>query len=116
MIEVSIDRATVAAGEFVTGSIHWKGEAGKVCNRIVAAAQWITDGEGNIAWGVGRSTQFALPANQREGKLPFRLLIPYEGPISFEGELITLEWKVIVRLDQSGVDELGEAGFRVQTR
>ena len=111
MIGIELEKDTVEAGEFVTAKIHWLGE--REPSRIIADVAWRTDGPGNIASGVARATQVFMHRHQREGVFPVRLLIPYEGPISFEGELISVSWKLRVRVDQSGFDEFAEADFRV---
>jgi hypothetical protein len=103
----------VEAGEFVRAKIHWAGEDGRVPSRIIADVAWRTDGSGNIASGIARAAQVPMRRHEREGVYPVRLLIPHEGPISFEGELIALSWKLRVRVDQSGFDEFAEADFRV---
>ena len=113
MIEIELEKATVEAGEFVRAKIRWAREGERVPSRIIADVAWRTDGPGNIAAGIARATQVPMRKFEREGVYPVRLLIPHEGPISFEGELISLSWKLRVRVDQSGFDEFAEADFRV---
>jgi len=114
VIEIDIDRDLVQAGTFVTGRVRWKGDAR--VNRIIAAAHWETRGEGNRVWGVARSLVFTPKAGVHEATVPFRLMIPHAGPVSFEGTLIAIGWTLKVRIDQSGLDELGEKPFRVEPR
>lgn len=116
MIAIALDTDLVEAGQFLTGKIHWTGDEVSGATRIIAAAEWRTDGAGNIASGVGRATHFVVRENQRDGVFPFRFLIPHEGPVSFEGELITMAWKLRVRVEGKGFDEFGEAEFRVEVR
>lgn len=116
MIGIALDRTTVEAGEFLTGGIQWSGEPDRAVRMVIAAAYWRTDGAGNIAHGLGRVTQFKVPAGQRDATFPLRLLIPYEGPVSFQGELIAVEWKLHVRVDQRGIDEQIETEFWVSVR
>ena len=114
MIEIDIDRDVVQTGAFVTGHVRWAGDAR--VNRIIIAAHWETRGEGNRVWGVARSVVFAPKTGVHEAKVPFRLMIPHAGPISFEGSLITIVWSIKVRIDQSGLDEFAESAFRVEPR
>ena len=114
MIGIELQKETVEAGDFITARIHWVREgAGRSVTRILADVAWRTGGEGNVASGVARVTQVPVRKHQPDGVFPVRLLIPYEGPISFEGELISLSWRLRVRVDQSGFDEFAEAEFRV---
>lgn len=116
MIGIAIDQPILGAGEFLTGTIHWVAEGNHRASRIIARAEWETGGEGNRACGVGRATQWVVKDAQRDGVFPLRMLIPYEGPITFEGELITLIWKLKVRVDRRGFDEFSEVEFRVEPR
>ena len=116
MIGIALDRTTVEAGEFLTGTVQWSGEPDRAARLVIAAAYWRTDGAGNVAHGLGRVAQFKVPAGQRDATLPLRMLIPHEGPVSFQGELIAVEWKLHVRVDQRGIDEQIETGFRVSVR
>ena len=54
--------------------------------------------------------------DDRAAAFPFRLMVPHAGPVSFEGELITIAWNVKVRIDQMGFDEFAEKPFRVTLR
>lgn len=116
MIGVSLDRTSVAAGELLTGTIHWAAEEERRARSVHAFAIWRTEGGGNIARGIARVARFAVRGGDREATIPFRLLIPYEGPVSFAGELITLVWTLRVRFAQPGLDEFIDAEFRVVPR
>jgi hypothetical protein len=113
VIAIELEKDTVEAGDFVAGRIHWVREGDRSVTRILVDIAWRTDGGGNIASGVGRVTLVPVRKHQRDGLFPVRLLIPYEGPISFEGELISMSWQLRVRVDQSGFDEFAKAEFRV---
>ncbi len=114
MIKIALDQEVVQAGGFLNAKIHCSGD--RPVRRIIAAAQWETAGEGNRAWGVGRST--VIDAKGFSGPVihPVRLMIPYEGPVTFKGLLTGIVWKLKVQIDQPGFDELGEAEFRVEPR
>lgn len=116
MIEIALDESVVEAGKFLSGEVRWVRDAERRPRRIIIAAEWTTGGAGNIATGVGRSKQVAIGSEQREKTFPFRFLIPYEGPMSFEGELITMKWSLRVRVDQRGYDEFEQLEFRVDPR
>ena len=108
MISVKIDDDMVMAGEFLTGRVYWSGRRPR---RIIVAAVWETEGEANRVRGVGRAMEH-VPRGAEE-TFPFRLLIPHEGPITFNGELVSVVWKLKVRVDQRGLDEFEELALRV---
>ncbi|HSP16639.1 MAG TPA: hypothetical protein VLV78_17975 [Thermoanaerobaculia bacterium] len=114
MINVVLDHDVVQAGGFLGAKIHWSGD--RPVRRIIAAAQWETDGEGNRVWGVGRSTVIDTRGFSGSAIYPVRLMIPHEGPVSFRGTLTAIVWKLRVQIDQPGFDEFGEAEFRVEPR
>jgi hypothetical protein len=106
----------VEAGGILRGTLSWQSDDGRTARYIIAAAEWLTEGSGNVASGVGRSKKFAIPPGQREAAFPFRFLIPYEGPVSFAGEHITVKWKLRARVDLRGFDEFAEDEFTVTVR
>jgi len=116
VIRVSLDDATVATGEMLTGRVHWTAEDERGARAIAIVAQWHTLGEGDRAYGVGRGTRVVIQRDQRNAEIPFRLLIPHEGPITFEGELVSIVWRLWVRVDRLGLDEIAETEFRVGAR
>ena len=116
MIQVQFDSATVSTGDFLTGKIHWRSDDERTASEILAALEWQTDGEGNVARGAARSLRFTPARGSREAEVPFRFMIPFEGPVSFQTELITMSWMLRVRISRSGFDETAEAPFRVAPR
>jgi hypothetical protein len=116
VIRIHFDDATTSAGELLTGRVHWTADDDRGARAIVVAAQWQTSGAGNVAYGVGRGTRVALRDDQRSAEVPLRMLIPYEGPITFSGELIAVTWKLCVRVDRFGSDEAAEKEFVVAPR
>jgi hypothetical protein len=116
MIVVALDNESVCVGEFLSGTIHWTADDERVPFRISIAAVWHTEGESNRARGFGRGAEFPVAEGQRSATLPFRLLIPYEGPITFTGALVSVSWKVVVRVERRGIDEVAEAPIEVKPR
>jgi hypothetical protein len=114
VIEIFIDQGIVPTGGLLTGNVRWKGD--RRPNRFIVAAQWETEGVGNAEWGVGRAAIVEPHGDALEVTFPVRLMIPHEGPISFEGTLMAIAWKLAVRVDQPGLDEFAECPFRVAPR
>ena len=115
MISIKLDVDTLMVGDFIAGRVHWAGHDRRP-RRIIAAAVWETAGAGNPVRGVGRAMEFVPRRDQRDATFPFRLLIPHEGPLSFNGQLTGIIWKLRVHVDQPGFDEFGESVFHVQAR
>ena len=111
MIGIALDHDVVEAGEFLTGTVHWSGTG---MRRLIVIAEWSTDGRGNRASGIGRIAQYRAAAP--DGSVPFRVRIPFEGPVSFEGELIQVTWRIRVHADRAGIDQSQSALFRVVVR
>ena len=114
MIELTLEAPSVHAGQVLTAHVRWRGD--RQPSRIIVAAQWETAGEGNRAWGVGRSVVIVPREGEHAAAMPVRLLIPHEGPVSFSGSLLSIIWKVKARVDQPGRDELAEIAFHVAPR
>ena len=113
MISIKLDAETLEAGAFVTGRVFWS-DGERRPRRVIISAAWETVGEGNRMRGVARAMEFVPRA--AEATIPFRLMIPHEGPITFRGQLTGIVWKLRVRVDQRGFDEFDEAEFRVVPR
>jgi hypothetical protein len=116
MIVIEVDQQTVAVGDFVTGHVRWASEHDRRARRILVGLRWHTDGTGNRVNGYPRAMSFQPKPEHRAAAFPFRLMVPHEGPVSFEGELITVGWTVKVQVDQPGPDEFAETSFRVTPR
>jgi hypothetical protein len=116
MIAIEVDQQSVAAGEFMTGHVRWGSDDDRRARQILVGLEWHTDGAGNRACGVSRAMRFVPKPSDRAAAFPFRLMVPHEGPVSFEGELITVGWNVKVRVDQMGLDEFAEKPFSVALR
>lgn len=115
MITVRVDSAAVQAGGFVTGEVRWTAEDDRRPHLIVATAEWVAAGGGNEILGVARAQQ--IPVNgRRELTMPLRMRIPHEGPLSFKGIVMSISWKINVRVHVSGFDEFADVEFRVAPR
>jgi len=116
VIVIDVDQQAVAAGDFVTGHVRWGSDDDRRARQILVGLEWRTEGAGNRAHGVRRATRFVPKPDDRAAAFPFRLMVPHEGPVTFDGELISIAWHVRVRVDQVGFDEVAERPFRVNLR
>ena len=116
MIGIALDREVVEAGDFLAGTVQWGMDGDQTITQIFVIAEWRTEGRGNRAHGLSRAVRIPVQRGRREGSSPFRLLIPYEGPVSFTGELIQLDWRVRAYVDRKGIDEQATQDFRVVVR
>ena len=116
MIVIDIDQQAVAAGDFVTGHVRWGSTEDRRARQILVGLEWRTRGAGNRARGVARAMRFVPKPSDRAAAFDVRLMVPHEGPVSFEGELIAVDWYVRVRVDHAGIDEVAEKPFRVSLR
>ena len=116
MITIDVDQQAVAVGDFVTGHVRWASQHDRRARQLLVALEWRTDGAGNRARGVSRAMRFVPKPADRAAAFPFRLMVPHEGPASFDGKLISIAWYVKVRIDQPGFDEFADKAFRVTLR
>ena len=116
MIAIALENATISTGNVLKGSVQWKADADRRPRRIIIAAEWETEGFGKKDKGRARAVAVTPGRNEREASFPVRFMIPYEGPVTFEGTLIKLRWILRVRVDQFGFDEFAEKEFRVEPR
>lgn len=113
MIEISLDHDAVQAGAFLDGHVAWRSD--KHVERVIASAEWRTQGKGDPAWGVGRSLVVTPAPGTHGGEFRFHLMIPHGGPVTYDGTLMSIEWLLAVRLDQRGFDETASRTFRVES-
>jgi len=116
VIKIDIDQQAVVVGDFVAGHVRWASDHDRRARQLLVGLEWRTDGAGNRARGMSRAMRFVPQPGDRAAAFPFRLMVPHEGPASFEGELISISWCVKVRIDQPGFDEFAETPFRVTLR
>ena len=81
-------------GDTVRGTVSWTLAA--TPESLVVNLFWHTDGRGDTDVGVVASQELESPGTM--GSRGFELKIP-EGPFSFSGKLISLEWGVEAVLD-----------------
>jgi sporulation-control protein spo0M len=86
----------------VTGIVIWKPENDKQVNWIVARLRWITSGRGEVDSHVVDFQDLPLPETilpGQEYRFPFSLTLPIEGPITYHGNLLNIDWQIEVELD-----------------
>jgi hypothetical protein len=77
-------------GETLAGTADWKLDAPAKPQAVVELRLlWFTSGRGTPDAGLVETLRFEAPAE--EDRRDFRFRLP-EGPYSFVGQLITLEW------------------------
>jgi len=105
-ITIQLDRADTSyvPGEPVTGRVSWRlGEAPK---RVIVRLLWHTSGKGSRDTGVAEELTWEPVSPQEERAFSFAGL---DGPYSFSGRLITVNW--LVEVVAKGTREQAELGF-----
>jgi hypothetical protein len=118
MIGINLDSETIAVGSILTGHIYWSADAGQKPKRFTATMEWGMDTElPRRYYGVARELTWSLPPDRVEATLPFRMLVPFEGPISYQGKKLKVYWKLKVKATFLGLgaDSL-EADLNVAAR
>jgi hypothetical protein len=93
-------------GDVVEGTVLWQLEPGPT--EVEARLFWYTRGKGDQDVGIVETLPYANPTSTDRRQFRFRLP---EGPYSFSGKLISLEWAIEV-VAQPG-DVAGRAGITV---
>lgn len=93
-------RSWPVGGE-ITGELVIKSHEGQRATNVAVELEWETDGRGTrnhkqVAKQILHEGNIPPLADLR---LPFKLAVPSEGPISYHGHYIELHWKVIGRVD-----------------
>lgn len=100
-LQLDTHERRLAPGSRVGGVARWTSDEALKQARVLAL--WTTSGKGTRDEGAGAQHDFGPPRRTDEQR--FELRLP-EGPLSFEGHLITLEWKLELVLDDEIVAEL----------
>ena len=93
-------------GDVVEGTVLWQLQPGPT--EVEARLFWYTQGKGDQDVGIVETIPYANPAPS--DRRQFRFQLP-EGPYSFSGKLISLEWAIEV-VAQPG-DVAGRTGITV---
>ena len=96
-MRVELNNAWTECGDYVSGTASWNGP--KTPRSVRVALKYRTEGRGNT--DEAELTTVELHADS-QGYQQFQLKVPEEGPVSFDGNLISLIWEVELRLDLKG--------------
>ncbi len=100
---VELAEAVAECGGVVSGVVSWSGP--KTPRSVSVTLQYKTEGRGSTDSDEA-STVDVLADNQ--GYQQFHLDVPSDGPISFDGDLISVIWEVELKLDLKGRRDLKE--------
>ena len=110
MIEVRLDRETVAVGDTLAGTLLWRSPNDKLPNdKLPTEARvtigWYTEGRGTRNRLTAREIFLDLDrsTSARGFSRPFSLEVPQEGPITYNGALIRIIWELQVHIEMPGL-------------
>jgi hypothetical protein len=64
-----------------------------------------------------RELEWSLTPRDVEKIVPFRMLVPHEGPVTYTGFILNVEWKVIAMAEiHGGPDQTAELELTVKPR
>lgn len=118
--EVSLDVTWVEVGGQISGHVLFLDEHGQLekVRKVEITCRAKLHGSGNTEY-VDSWSEPVLHAGpiQVPAKLPFSFRIPEQGPVSYEGRYVKIDWTVTVKLDVPwAIDPKQEAVFRVVPR
>ena len=95
-LRLAADRTLVECGAAVTGTAIWTGNTGQRAVDVVL--RYETQGRGDTdALVVGRCHLGVAEAGQAR----FRLDVPPQGPVTYNGQLLRLSWQAILAVKTS---------------
>jgi len=111
MIRIALSDGKVRNGEHVKGSVTWEAEGAKTPRKIEVACRWRVEGKGKTHEEiVGR-------LESHQSVIAFDFEIPREGPLTYDGTLLRIGWKVAANADlPMARDESAAAPFTVIAR
>ena len=96
-MRIELERPWAECGDWVSGTASWDGP--KTPRSVRVTLGYETEGRGNT--DRGEATSLELHADS-QGYQQFKLKVPERGPISFDGNLLSVFWEVELRLDLRG--------------
>ena len=100
---VEVADAVVECGATVSGIVSWSGP--KTPRSVSVTLKYKTEGRGSTDKGEASSVEVAADS---QGYHQFHLTVPDSGPVSFDGDLISVIWEVELKLDLKGRRDLKE--------
>lgn len=105
-----------AVGGEVTGELILKSPDGQRATNVAVELEWETSGRGTRDHKIVHKEilhEGDIPA-LADMQLPFKLLVPGEGPITYHGQLINVNWKITARIDiKWAIDQTEETRLSV---
>ncbi|MFB6355894.1 MAG: hypothetical protein ABEJ65_05200 [bacterium] len=118
MIEVKLDREEIPAGTPVRGTLLLQPESELELDSVTLEAKWYTSGTGdpNENTVVRRSLSPGTIEQGSSFESSFEMEIPKLAPVSYQGDLINVNWEIRVECDTplgSDFEELKRTAFVV---
>lgn len=98
MIAIDVLTDVVECGETVRGVVRWAPEE-KMPRGIDVELTYHTEGRGDLDRKVVARARHDIVEGEGAGELPFELVVPVDGPISYDGRLMRVIWTVTASLD-----------------
>ncbi len=98
MIELDATTDVVECGDTVRGVVRWAPEE-KMPRGIDVLLGYHTEGRGDTDRKVMARARHDIVEGEAGGELPFELVAPTDGPITYDGRLMRVIWTVTARLD-----------------
>ncbi len=97
MIQIALNQQQFQLGDPVRGTATWTPESGEAPRAFFVTVGWRTEGRGTdhreILW------QQRVPPTGMPIQIPFELLLPLDGPTTYNGHMIRIIWEVTAGLD-----------------
>jgi hypothetical protein len=102
MISFELPNGPYYVGSELAGTLIWTPKNTKTPQAIRVILQWQTSGTGRWEEGQAGSELFSAPDPLVPGqalRFPFRFRIPAQGPVSYQGKLLRINWRISGEVD-----------------
>ncbi|MBE9140278.1 hypothetical protein IQ254_24275 [Nodosilinea sp. LEGE 07088] len=104
MIDVSFTQTQLMVGSPLSGTVNWQWTNDPRPEKLRISMYWYTTGRGTLNREVAQSLvvnaeQFS---HRDHTSIPFSLLIPHQGPVSYDGFLFRLIWELGIYTHTAG--------------
>jgi hypothetical protein len=90
---LALDRGVIECGAAITGTANWSGNHRH--RRVGVVLRYWTQGRGDVDAAVVDRCYLGV---DEAGQARFRIDVPQQGPVTYNGQLIRLFWQAEVRI------------------
>lgn len=99
MIRIETRQTGVRAGETIGGQAVWNSDGGKQPRKISVGLRWVVSCRGEQRKNVIEEKTEADIGERSVVPIPFNFHVPASGPLTYQGNLFSIEWEIFASAD-----------------